>query len=203
MATIETTIIDTLYDADYWAYGEGWDEIKRDMAEGYINSYDYDTDEEYEKAIREEMDAMDAYSVWEEVAIRQELDLDYAIDEVEERVGDGDDGLLVMGTLGLWNGRCAAGCRAISFRDAISKIMGRDCEIESITVEDGNVHVTATHHDGRNSFTVRALTEAGSDALHDWECDYGPLAGKFEGDAHKALMASDEWTHSIAPKYDA
>lgn len=195
--------VTTLFDGDYWIYGKGIDEIARYVAEDYVDCDDYDTDEEYEAALSEEIERLGMYDtrIWDIASMRREEDLSFAVEDVEHQVECGDDGVLFTGFLGLWDGMYAAGGRAADFRSAVNDIAGRDCEIESITIEDGDVHVTATHHDGRNSFTVRALTEAGSDALHDWECDCGPLAGMFEEEAHRALMGSDEWTHSIAPSY--
>lgn len=191
----------TLYDRDYWTCGEGWDDAKRTLAESYIYPEDYETDDDYEEAVERECETMDDWTAWEAVGWYLQNDLDDVICEVGWQVNDRDT-VLFTGVCGLWDGPHAGGGTAESFGDALEIIAGRDCEIESVTVENGDVHVTAVHHDGSNTFTVRALTDAGWDALDDWTGDCGPLAGMDECEAHRALMGSDEWTYPIAPTWD-
>lgn len=193
-----------LYDADAWSYGEGWDYVKRSIVERYVDDEfvdaNYPEGTDVDDVIERECGELDDYTVWEEVAWYREADYDDAVCRVERGVHDGDT-VIFTGTIGRWDGVYRGGGTADSFADALRDIAGRDCEIQTIEIVDGDVHVIAVHHDGRNSFTMRGLTDAGCDALDEWEDDEGPLAGMSECEAHRALFRSDEYTYSIKPEW--
>lgn len=72
-------------------------------------------------------------------------------------------GFVVTGTLGLWNGRPQVGniCLSENIFDTIRTCFGDDIDDLQIDFEDGVIWVNAMHHDGTNSFAVRALSAKG------------------------------------------
>lgn len=187
---------------DYDAHD--FDEVRRGLAERYVENDTYDTGEEpedWDSAIEHELEVMDDWSVWEEINRLSELDLTEAIDQIEERTHD--SGMVIaIGTIGLWDGTYDGGCVSPSAGAAVNKIWGEcgsQSNVQTIEVRNGDVHVSIAHHDGRCDFAMRGLTDAGCDALDEWEGDEGPLAGLSEAEAHKALFGSDEWSYSMKP----
>lgn len=70
---------------------------------------------------------------------------------------------LVSGTLGLWFGtRDIYQTMFNSLEDAIKKCLG-DCNDAIIKKRGSVMYVTGLHHDGRNNFEIRALTDLGAE----------------------------------------
>ncbi len=71
--------------------------------------------------------------------------------------------VVVTGTLGLWWGRTEIRPeRFESEADAIQRcIIGSDCHDVHVEFNDGVITVDCYHHDGCNSFTIKALSKKG------------------------------------------
>ena len=76
---------------------------------------------------------------------------------------------VVTGSLGLWDGRHYGYFEDVfdSLREAINKCW-EDTEDIKIYEENGHLYVCGYHHDGRNYFEIRELTQKGIDMLDDW-----------------------------------
>lgn len=69
--------------------------------------------------------------------------------------------VLVEGTLGLWWGMPSIEPEKFEcVADAIEKCIG-DCNYVEVEYNDGVLNVYATHHDGTNCFTIKALSKKG------------------------------------------
>ena len=71
--------------------------------------------------------------------------------------------VVLTGTLGLWWGRTEIRPeRFESVADAIQRcIIGSDCSDVHVEFNDGVITVDCYHHDGCNSFTIKALSKKG------------------------------------------
>ena len=95
---------------------------------------------------------------------------------------------LLTGSCGLWDGTHEI--IPYKFRNVISAIVKayKSCDDLIVNQEDGVIKVESFHHDGRNRFEIRPLTEYGKQALEN-DCDGEPIScqltdemvGKYEG----------------------
>ena len=95
---------------------------------------------------------------------------------------------LLTGSCGLWDGTHEI--IPYKFRNVISAIVKayKSCDDLIVNQEDGVIKVESFHHDGRNRFEIRPLTEHGKQALEN-DCDGEPIScqltddmvGKYEG----------------------
>lgn len=70
---------------------------------------------------------------------------------------------MVTGTLGLWFGtRDIHQTMFNSLEEAISKCL-RECDDAIIKKRGSVIYINALHHDGRNNFEIRALTDLGAE----------------------------------------
>lgn len=73
---------------------------------------------------------------------------------------------IISGSLGLWYGtRDIELVRCDTLEDAIRKCAGY-CDDVIVEKEGNVVYVTGLHHDGRNHFEIRALSELGNDRFN-------------------------------------
>lgn len=76
---------------------------------------------------------------------------------------------VISGSLGLWWGSPSIEevmCDSLS--EAVKKCWG-DCDAVQVTSKGGVVYVVAMHHDGRNCFEIRPLTERGAERMEEGE----------------------------------
>lgn len=79
--------------------------------------------------------------------------------------------VLAFGTHGLWNGTVQGYTEAHNMEDLLFQTF-KDCELDSIYDEDGDLHIEGHHHDGRVEVAIRQLTDAGEEAWEGWkECE--------------------------------
>lgn len=76
--------------------------------------------------------------------------------------------VLAFGTHGLWNGTVQGYTEAHDMEDLLFHTF-RDCELNSIYDEDGDLHINGHHHDGRVEVAIRQLTDAGEEAWESWK----------------------------------
>lgn len=101
-----------------------------------------------------------------------------------------DEEILVIGTVGRWNGTYSAG-KIISY-DELHKCWS-DCDYLEIYDEDGHMHINASHHDGNNHFEVKILTKRGRDYYSRWNENWND--SRSEQEIHTKLAESSRYTH--------
>ena len=78
--------------------------------------------------------------------------------------------VLLTGTLGLWNGnRDIYPIRLNSLTKAIQKCNCK-CDDIKVRMENGEIIVEASHHDGTNVFSIKPLSARGLIATKNWKC---------------------------------
>lgn len=134
-----------------------------------------------------EPQAEDSDDYWDYVSERRSLEYDDFISNMEYSA-QAELPCLLTGSCGLWYGTSEV--MPYKFSNVISAIVKAygSCDDLIVNQEDGVIKVEALHHDGRNRFEIRPLTEYGKQALKD-ECDGEPISyeptddmvGKYEG----------------------
>lgn len=127
--------------------------------------------------------------VWDEMNFSEEIEWEDITSELENFFEDKE--ILVIGTVGRWNGTYSAG-KVISY-DELHKCWS-DCDYVEIYDEDGHMHINASHHDGNNHFEVKILTEKGESMWDKYEYDY-VWRDLSEREAHKKLWKNSRYTH--------
>lgn len=148
----------TIFDDDAYIDPEDFRDVVFDHTDGYDDPADIPDD-----------------VIWREMAKLREVDLEDELGNVDSAVKGHP--FVAVGTLGLWDGRPKVSFIAKDFEDAYRQAMGRDCEYFRAWDENGRLMIDATHHDGTNSFELRALTDAGVDLLGEMDADTGIDAG--------------------------
>ena len=151
----------------------------------YIPDY-----EEYKENCEEnncEPQAEDSDDYWDYVSERRSLEYEDFISNMEYSE-QAELPCLLTGSCERWNG--TREIMPYKFSDAISAVKKAYCYCDDLIVkqEDGVIKVEALHHDGRNKFEIRPLTEHGKQVLKD-DCDGEPIScqltddmvGKYEG----------------------
>ena len=111
----------------------------------------------------------DAFYEWceEESQVNFECDMENIKDCKQYNVP-----VVVTGSLGLWDGRHEiVPTRMDSVYDAIQKCISNDICYVDVEYNDGEIKVSAAHHDGTNHFTINALSKKGIEKVGD---DYKP-----------------------------
>ena len=73
---------------------------------------------------------------------------------------------VVLGTLGLWNGKKQiVPTREKTLVDAIKNCC-RGCDYNRIDIVDGHIKVTSAHHDGTNVFEIHILNKRGQKSIY-------------------------------------
>ena len=124
---------------------------------------------------------------WDYVSERRSLEYDDFISNMEYSA-QAEQPCLLTGSCERWNGT-----REIvpyKFSDAISAVKKAygSCDDLIVKQEDGVIKVESFHHDGRNRFEIRPLTEHGKQALKDeyegaaiYSKVTEDMVGKYEG----------------------
>ena len=92
----------------------------------------------------------------------------------------------ISGSLGLWNGRNSVYRVMNSLEDAVYACV-ENMDYCSVKDEDGVIYVTGIHHDGRNTFEIRRMTE---DSYEEYVEKNG-LGEEIEFDDNKDMVAID------------
>ena len=134
-----------------------------------------------------EPQAEDSDDYWDYVSERRSLEYEDFISNMEYSA-QAELPCLLTGFCGLWYGTREV--MPYKFSDAISAVEKAYCYCDDIIVkqEDGVIKVEALHHDGRNCFEIRPLTEHGEQMLEDCydgepiSCEVTEdMVGKYEG----------------------
>lgn len=171
---------------DYWNYvdPEEWrDEI-----------IDYYDDGRFE-------DGADADDKWDSISddekwhfLAQEQELIYEDEKANLQSAIGESRLVCQGTAGVWNGTFEGGFIAGDLQDAISQLRGQDYGEIGFYQEDGQLHITFTHHDGTHDIIARTITSAGEEWLADNAYNYD--ISDWEQEA--TIFGSDEYSRPIS-----
>lgn len=97
--------------------------------------------------------------------------------------------LVALGQRGLWNGTQVSGFLADSTQELVERAMQGGCEDLSVHDESGELHISASHHDGTNGWEVRILDDAGEDMLGELEDGDDPDFMKLWENARKPEYA--------------
>lgn len=111
----------------------------------------------------ETIDDIPDSEVWDEMNFNEQIEWEDAESALENFFNDEE--ILVIGTVGRWDGTYAAG-KVISYNE-LHKCWS-DCDYVEIYDEDGHMHINVSHHDGNNHFEVKILTEKGRDYYSRW-----------------------------------
>lgn len=85
---------------------------------------------------------------------------------------------VIEGSVGRWDGRRGiAPERKDSVIEAIERITRAGYDDVDITFDDGKIEVSGHHHDGTDSFTIRALSEKGLKKVQNLEDRYERITG--------------------------
>ena len=151
----------------------------------YIPGY-----EEYKEICEEnniEPQAENSNDYWDYVSERRSLEYENFISNMEYSA-QAEQPCLLTSSCGLWNGiREIMPYKFSNVLSAIMKAYG-SCDDIIVSQEDGVIKVESLHHDGRNCFEIRPLTEHGKQALED-DYDGEPISceltddmvGKYDG----------------------
>ena len=136
----------------------------------YINQKLYDsqwwldfTYDEYKDVCEDndwEVHEENSSDYWEQINILSEWDWDAFISNMEYSKY-GNDKVMIVGTLGLWDGRHNIKAEvANNVVDAIEKCVGSSDDVE-VRLIDGHLEVIGKHHDGTNCFDIYFLSKRG------------------------------------------
>lgn len=135
------------------------------------NNYDLweDYSDDARAYLEEENDPDDIAEnqIWEEIYFQDNLNWE----EEHARLKDfftGHGYFLLMGTVGRWNGRHAAGYVFNDFDDMFYKAV-KDCEYIKMWDENGHFYLKCSHHDGTNFFEIKRITYKALDFIEKWE----------------------------------
>lgn len=170
---------------------------KRNVERLIYQSSFYD---DYEEAIqmgKESIEACERYDdlsqvteteIWDEYIHLKDLDWEDEKERLEEFFQENE--FLVVGTLGLWNGRFAAG-KIISSVSELSQAWD-ECADFKLYDQGGHFFIEGVHHDGRNCFEMKKLTPRGVEYAdrHSWDSDR---------EVHEKLWNNSNYT--VLPRY--
>lgn len=77
--------------------------------------------------------------------------------------------VVVSGNLGLWWGKPTIKDTMFDSLDDAIRECWKSCDYVQLILENGVLYFVGLHHDGRNCFEIRPLTERGADKMRDGE----------------------------------
>lgn len=175
-----------IHDSDDYIDNELWKEEARESGH-----YDHMTDAKLDDL------SMTFMAEDEQEALRE------VMNEISEAAGCND--LIALGTRRLWHGSYASGFYASDVSELIDRICDGGCEIDALEDRDGDLVIDAVHHDGRNSFVVRALTDEGqsfSDGLEYGDKDDPSVFKDLFDNRSKKLDLAERMGLRAAPTAD-
>lgn len=108
--------------------------------------------------------------VWDAIADQREEDWETVKEELFAFFDGCSRYYLMQGSASRWNGIFPAGCVFDDFRDFISRAL-EDVEDVEIYDENGHFYVVGFHHDGRNVYEVKAITDQAAEYIQDYTAD--------------------------------
>ena len=150
------------------------------------NPYDFNEEEIRQDLIdleeNEDPSIEDCWKAWD---WQNELNWDDVSYEAKQDKGS----YIIMGTLGLWNGKVGGSCLIKgTLLDAIQKCLE---DYNRIYMHGRKLHVEAVHHDGTNIFIIKKLTEKGEEYLENHDYDMN------DAKMNQILFKNSHYSHHI------
>lgn len=95
--------------------------------------------------------------------------VDYFFDEVGIEDKEHNNGYLITGDLGRWNGKKEIYPEYEDYLDDAVKRVIEKVEKVKITLIDGRINIIGAHHDGQNDMWISALSKKGQEKFENWE----------------------------------
>lgn len=160
----------------HWNYIDP-DEWKETIEDWYDEDYDEISDDDK----------------WQYLANEEDTAYEDLKAELEAVVGN--HSIVCIGTVGRWDGTYEGGFLAENVQEVFNKVSGRDMGYFDVFIEEGELNVSFTHHDGTNTVVARILTDAGQEyiwsEIDEWEVD--------TSETHRILFESDEYSSPLLP----
>ena len=153
-AVLNGNLFSTLYDDlndDLSYYYEGYVEMCKDN--------DIEPKDEYSE---------DFYDYYNDLKSMEHNDMKETIKIVDDKYNV--YGCVIIGELGLWNGdKTIYPVYERNLNDAIKKITNVNYEsyVKIDLYDDATIHIVQSHHDGRNAFYIKLLSEKGEERLNE------------------------------------
>ena len=139
-------------------YSERYNEIREELYERFAEEYDW----EYSDDVPVDM-------IHDEMNFHEEIDYHYFKDKMKKLLERND--CLLVGVCGRWNGPAEGGKFITSFYDLMSVIGHLD--YFKITDCNGHLIIEGYHHDGRDRYELKQLTNKGYELARSYyfDCD--------------------------------
>ena len=101
--------------------------------------------------------------------------IDDLIDLFNDKIEHADkehDGYIIVGTLGLWNGKKDIYPKYYSDLTEAYQKCTKSADDVIVKLIDGALEVSAMHHDGTNGLYIKALTRKGAEVMHSYTEGY-------------------------------
>lgn len=121
----------------------------------------------YKKAMED--DPTDA-QIWDAIAEQREEDWETIKEELFAFFDGCSRYYIMQGSAGRWNGKVSAGCVFDDFQKFLSRAVDHMDDVE-IYDENGRFFVVCFHHDGRNVYEIKAITDQAADYIQDYSTD--------------------------------
>lgn len=133
----------------------------------------------------EDVDDVPDDEVWDAIAFSNDCEWDNAKYDIEKFIRENGP-LLVVGSLGLWDGRYDGGKICRDFRELAGA--WEHCDYIKIYDQNGHMYIECSHHDGTNYWECKLLTEKGENYAEDHSWDM------YDRDLHKRLWNDSHYT---------
>ena len=139
-------------------YSERYNEIREELYERFAEEYDW----EYSDDVPVDM-------IHDEMNFHEEIDYHYFKDKMKKLLERND--CLLVGVCGRWNGPAEGGKFITNFYDLMSVIGHLD--YFKVTDCNGHLIIEGYHHDGRDRYELKQLTNKGYELARSYyfDCD--------------------------------
>jgi hypothetical protein len=143
-----------------------------DMSETELSDYAYDLASEYEREDWEEMISV----------LDRNLQTKW----------------IVSASIGTWQGR-RDGYRIFDDTKEMLSVLCEHCDYIKVWIENNNLFIKASHHDGTNIYQCKVLTPKGCITFDNWNwgCGDGKLFEKSEFEVYEMLFAFNFYSKNI------
>ena len=134
----------------------------------WTNDINYD---DWKADMEEQYPASEGYTENDRINFMYEINDEYLNDEMDNLSIDLYSPILVIGELGLWNGR-KNGHRFLS-GTKLNSIFSSACgDFVTWYVKDGEIKCKDVHHDGTNNYTYRVLKDINQYEFEEYICEH-------------------------------
>lgn len=115
--------------------------------------------------------------IWDEMRFLEEIYWDDFAYELKRFFEKGSAWLLV-GTLGLWYGKCRGGYIFHTYDEFLKCL--KDCDYWEVVDDKGHLYVNGSHHDGTNHYEIKRVSDFGYEWYdnHSWDMNEEELHTK-------------------------